>query len=290
MDATPQHGTAPFSNVPIAAGDDEPAMDAAGVADAWSNIEPPAGQEDGGAGFQPPLLEARRVSDGDVIAPDSRMQSQGLHHDEPEPQAAEPDKGDDEENDVVTEPEGSAGFQPAIPEHAESLNEESEPESEERGGWTVALLGAGIAVIAACLLLPLAEENHQLAWQREKLKVDLEQIKQQVAVNAEFLHKVSDDPTLAERLAQRQMKYIRQGTSILDLHDGNDPAQQASPFQLVMLPPPNPIPPYRPLGGALCAIVRNSRARLYLIGVGLLLLACGLVLGGGAKQTYDDPA
>jgi hypothetical protein len=107
-------------------------------------------------------------------------------------------------------------------------------------------------------------------------------------VNAEFLQKVADDPTLAERLAQRQMKFIRQGTSILDLRDGGEVNQQTSPFQLVTLPPPNPIPAYRPLGGMLSAVVRNARARLYLIGAGLLMLACGLVLGGGAKQTYDE--
>src|SRR5438034_3337075 len=95
--------------------------------------------------------------------------------------------------------------------------EQPQAEPQEKGGWTVSLLCAGVAIIAVCLLLPLAEENHQLAWQREKLNVDLEQIKQQVQVNAEFLKKVADDPTLAERLAQRQMKFIRQGTSVLDL-------------------------------------------------------------------------
>jgi hypothetical protein len=269
MDATPQHGTAPFSNVPISAGSDEPApIEVAGVADAWSNIEPPAQDE-------PSDSEPRASAPGLDEAPE-----------------AEPSEPDLAASQDVDQALTLAARNDQTPEPAESLPpaEESEPEPEERGGWTVALLGAGIAIIAACLLLPLAEENHQLAWQREKLKVDLEQIKQQVAVNGEFLHKVSDDPTLAERLAQRQMKYIRQGTSILDLHEGNDSTQQASPFQLVMLPPPNPIPPYQPLGGGLCAIVRNSRARLYLIGLGLLLLACGLVLGGGAKQTYDDPA
>src|SRR5258707_15862608 len=98
-----------------------------------------------------------------------------------------------------------------------SAQEEPEPEPQERGGWTVSLLCAGVATIAVCLLLPLAEENHQLAWQREKLRVDLEQIKQQVAVNGEFLKKVADDPTLAERLAQRQMKFIREGTKVLEL-------------------------------------------------------------------------
>ena len=104
-------------------------------------------------------------------------------------------------------------------------------------------------------------------------------------INDEFLKKVSDDPTLAERLAQRQMKFIRKGTTILDLPSGGK--EEMSPFQLVNLPPPNPIAAYQPLGGTLSAIVRNSRMRLYLTGIGLMLLAAGLVLGGGTKQTYD---
>jgi hypothetical protein len=180
------------------------------------------------------------------------------------------------------------------PDSDDNLEDAISPEPEESGGWTVTVLCAGIAIIAACLLLPLVEVNHQLAWQKEKLGTDLEQIKQQVEVNAEFLRRVNDDPTLAERLARRQMKFIRQGSSILDLREArtaaagaDDSPQQASPFQLVMLPPPSPMPPYRPMGGALMSIVLNSRVRLYLIGFALLLMACGLVLGGGHKQTFE---
>ena len=135
------------------------------------------------------------------------------------------------------------------------------------------------------MLLPLAEENHQLAWQREKLITDLVQLQEQVQVNDEFLKRISNDPTLAERLAQRQMKFIRQGTTVLDLPGGAK--EEMSPFQLVTLPPPNPIPPYQPLGGVLSAVIRNSHLRLYLTGAGLLLLAAGLVLGGESKPTYD---
>ena len=164
--------------------------------------------------------------------------------------------------------------------------EPDEDESPEKGGWIVSLLGAGISIVAICLLLPLAEENHQLAWQREKLKTDLVQLQEQVKVNDEFIHKINDDPSLSERLAQRQMKFIRKGTTILDLPDNGK--EETSPFQLVTLPPPNPIPPYRPLGGALSAVVRNPHLRLYLAGIGLLLLAAGLVLGGEAKKS-DDP-
>ena len=50
---------------------------------------------------------------------------------------------------------------------------------------------------------------------------------------------------------------------------------------------PSPMPPYRPLGGALSFVVRNPRLRLYVTGIGLMMLACGLVLGGGTRQTYD---
>jgi hypothetical protein len=171
----------------------------------------------------------------------------------------------------------------SIPDPRDPIEET--PELPEKNGWIVSVLCAGIAIVAVCLLLPLAEENHQLAWQREKLKTDLTQLQQQVEVNDHFLKKISNDPTLAERLAQRQMKFIRKGTTILDLPGGGK--EEMSPFQLVTLPPPNPIPPYRPLGGMLSAVVRNPHLRLYLAGAGLLLLAAGLVLGGEGKAGED---
>jgi hypothetical protein len=174
------------------------------------------------------------------------------------------------------------------PATSDEDGEEFDPD-DEKGGWVVSLLCAGVALVAVCLLLPLAEENHQLAYQKEKLKADLEQIKKQVAVNGEFLKKVSGDPTLAERLAQRQMKFIREGTGILDLPDESG-KEEMSPFLLVSLPPPNPMPAYQPLGGMLAGVVRNPRLRLYVTGLGLLLLAAGVVLGGGNKQTYDTAA
>ena len=74
----------------------------------------------------------------------------------------------------------------ATVEEVASLGVESEAEPEEepeKGGWLVSFLCAGVAIIAICLLLPLAEENHQLAWQREKLKTDLAQLQEQVQVN-----------------------------------------------------------------------------------------------------------
>src|SRR5260221_8858836 len=48
------------------------------------------------------------------------------------------------------------------------------PTLPRRGGGTltIPLLCIGIAIIACVSLLPLADENRQLAWERERLKAD----------------------------------------------------------------------------------------------------------------------
>jgi hypothetical protein len=176
---------------------------------------------------------------------------------------------------------------PTAPPRQE-LFTDPEPIAPRRGGGslTIPLLCVGIAIIACVCLLPLADENHQLAWERESLKADLAQLKEQGRVNGEFLTRVADDPTLAERLAQRQMKYLREGTSILKLKGGGK--EEMSPFHLVSVPPPPPLPAYEPVGGALATLVRQPRAQLYLCGLALMLIAAGLVLGYVPKPTRDE--
>lgn len=150
------------------------------------------------------------------------------------------------------------------------------------GGWTITLLCVGIALLACCIIIPQADANRRLAYQRQKLQADLEQIQKQAAVNEEFLKKVADDPTLAERLAQRQMKFVREGTRVLKL-DGRDPID-SSPFLLVRVPPPPPLPAFHPPGGQLASLCRDPRSRTYLMGAGLLLVAFGLVLGYSPRR------
>ena len=96
---------------------------------------------------------------------------------------------------------------------------------------------------------------------------------------------------LAERLAQRQMKMVREGTSVLELKNvhhanaswggggGAGLRDSMSPYLLVSVPPPAPMPPYQPVGGTLARVCRHPKSQLYLTGVGLMLMACGLVLG-----------
>jgi hypothetical protein len=165
---------------------------------------------------------------------------------------------------------------------------EEEPAPDRRGGGalTIPLICAGIAIIACVCLLPLADENQHLTWEREKLRADLTQIKEQSRVNDEFLKKIADDPTLAERLANRQMKYIREGSTVLHLRGSGK--EEMSPFHLVSVPPPPPLPPYEPVGGPLGNIIRKPRAQLYACGAALLMIASGLVLGYVPKSRQQE--
>jgi hypothetical protein len=144
------------------------------------------------------------------------------------------------------------------------------------GGWTLPVLCAGIALIACCVLIPQSDTNRRLAYEHQRLEVELANITHQADVNGEFLKRVADDPILAQRLAQRQMKVIPEGSHVLDLPGEPD---GISPFQLVNVAPPAPLPPYKPVGGALAHICYGTHSRLYLIGISLGMIATGLVLG-----------
>jgi hypothetical protein len=152
--------------------------------------------------------------------------------------------------------------------------------------FTIPLLCAGIAIIAACLIVPQADANRRLAYARVKLQADLEAVEQQVQTNDQFLKKVANDPNLAERLAQRQMKIIRAGNGVLKLKQTEDD-EEMSPFQLTAIAPPPPLPPYRPRGGELAQLCYDPKTRLNLLGLGLMLTAVGLVLGFGPKKPDD---
>jgi hypothetical protein len=157
------------------------------------------------------------------------------------------------------------------------------PPPDRASAWTIPLLCAGIALIACCFLIPAADENRRLVYEREKLRIDLEHIKRQIAVNDEFLSRVADDPVLLQRLAQRQMKLVRQGTSVLELK-GQDGRHDLSPYLLVNLAPPPELVPYKPVGGVFSTLCRQPRTRLFLMGGGMLLVAAGMVMSATPKR------
>jgi hypothetical protein len=188
-------------------------------------------------------------------------------------------------NNSADAPDGMLDYESsADPENADNLV----PAGATRGGgWTIPVLCAGISIIACCLLIPLCDANRRAAYEKLRLRRDLESLQHQVATNDEFLRKVSDDPTLAERLAQRQLRKVRAGMHDVPLNDdaglGRSKAAfgSMSPFGIVAVPPPPPLAPYHPVGGRIATLCYNPHTRLYLTGVGLMFLAMGLVMGYG---------
>jgi cell division protein FtsL len=148
----------------------------------------------------------------------------------------------------------------------------------DTSAWTIPLLCFGIATIACCVLLPATNENRQLTNETRHLQADLDQLKHQIAVNDQFLKSVADDPTLLERLAQRQMKMVHSGESVLNLK-GDEGRPQMSPFLLTNLPPPAVATATPPGTGTLDKLADEPRLRLYAMGGALLLVAVALVLG-----------
>ena len=135
-------------------------------------------------------------------------------------------------------------------------------------GWTIPLLCFGLGLIACCILIPQADANRRLAYEKQVLQADLASVKQQAKINGIFLKRVADDPALAERLAERQMKMIPAGSKILPMAGSptmtNGP--DMSPFQITEVAPPPPAPPYQPIGGPIASFCYNPHVRIYLIG------------------------
>jgi len=148
----------------------------------------------------------------------------------------------------------------------------------DTSAWTIPLLCVGIATIACCVLIPAADENRRLVAETQHLQADLDQIQHQIAVNDQFLKSVADDPTLLERLAQRQMKMVHSGQAVLKL-DGQDAHPELSPFLLTNLPPPAMALTAPPRTGPLEKLSDQPRLRLFTMGAALLMMATALVLG-----------
>ncbi|HEV7298738.1 MAG TPA: hypothetical protein VGN72_05175 [Tepidisphaeraceae bacterium] len=148
-----------------------------------------------------------------------------------------------------------------------------------RGGWwTIPTLCGGLAIVACSLIIPQTDANRRLAWEREMLDRDFESVTRQVEVNEQFLRHIARDPNMAERLAQRQLNQYRQGTAVLDLKRSTK--DEMSPFLLTAVVPPEPLPPYQSRSGRLAQIFLHPRHGLFASGLGLLLIATGLIMGG----------
>lgn len=159
------------------------------------------------------------------------------------------------------------------------------PPPDRDSAWTIPLLCAGIAIIGCCMLIPAADENRRLLYERQKLQMDLDHIQKQMALYDEFLKGITTEPNLSERLAQRQMGLVRDGTRVLKMN-GESAERDISPYELVTLAPPPPQPAYQPTGGRFAALCREPRPQLFMMGAGMLLVAIGLVMGAADPTSF----
>jgi len=267
-----------------------------------STSAPSAQPDDTGGGSLFPGLDIEAEDAVAATKPRTRPPPQPARGQSPNPLASPGVPGEGESSsDVQAAP--AAVAEPTLFDDLE-LKPEAAPEPlfpfAILADWSVVLLCVGLALVCACVIIPQADANRRLVYEREKLQRDLAQIQKQHEVNQEFLRRVEDDPQLAERLAMRQMKMVPRGMSTLDLNpaaDGAvgtpvlaaDSAQQVSPFVIVNVPPPSALSPYRPLGGILASICLKPQAALWIMAGAIMMIAIGLVLGPGSKPKATTP-
>jgi len=238
-------------------------------------------------------LSGKSIGDGDPIG--APFRSESLPIDETTADIARSEDADEELSGLLANAESAlvAGEAERI---AEQPGDVDGPLLRAKSqGWTIVLLCIGLSLISACVLIPQADENRALLYERTKLQMDLTQIQKQVAVNEEFLQKMESDPQLAERLVRRQMKVVPQGETVLDYRNdagaeqgqGERGAKWMSPFQLISVPPPPALPPFKLAGGELIDYCRKEPTQTYVLGGGLFLVAAGLVLGDVKKNTDE---
>jgi len=152
--------------------------------------------------------------------------------------------------------------------------------------WSIPVMCLGLGMLAALLVIPQVDQNRQLVRQVARLEVDLAHLEAQADANRQFIQRLSSDPVMIERIAQRQMNLIREGTEALRLD--NDPAAlDRSPFSLSKLPPPPPLEEERTIGGRLAALARHPSLQPWLLGVSIMVIATGLVLGATPRRPRE---
>ncbi|MGN6727589.1 MAG: hypothetical protein ACTHLZ_16850, partial [Tepidisphaeraceae bacterium] len=120
-----------------------------------------------------------------------------------------------------------------------------------------------------------------------KIDRDVAYFQKQSDVNKDFLQRVSNDPTLAERLALRQLHMTLADTHLVKIPTKAEPFNR-SPFALVSVEPPPALEPYRPVAGVLGEWFLDVRRQIYLAGIGLLMAAAGVIFGGGEPAPRDE--
>jgi hypothetical protein len=144
--------------------------------------------------------------------------------------------------------------------------------------WTMLMIAVGLSTLAACVLLPLREENRRLAHAFAGIEAEAEFVRKQVDANEQFLSRVHEDPALVDRLVMRATRRPVAGQQFLDPQPVG--SFNASPYAITQITPPPPQTPYvSDLHPALASLVTNVRSRVILIAAGLFLIGGAVIIG-----------
>lgn len=145
--------------------------------------------------------------------------------------------------------------------------------------WTLAMLCVGLLTVAACVLIPLREENARLARELNDVADEATFMHRQAEANALFIEKVHTDPALAERLMMRSTRRPAAGKEFLN----EQPAGSfgSSPYAMTQLTPPAEKPAYQSdLPPLVASLFTDTRGRVVMMSAGLFLMIASLALGG----------
>lgn len=170
---------------------------------------------------------------------------------------------------------------------ATPANVDPRPSLLDRLPWTMAMILVGFATVAACVYLPLREENRKLEYELADLAAQAKYVQDQTTANAAFIDRVHSDPTLANRLLMRMTNKPMPGTAFLDA-----PGQTAftsSPYQITQIDPPSPQPAYQTdLPIVFGSLILDFRSRLILLASGIFLMGAGVILGTTKERASVD--
>ncbi len=171
---------------------------------------------------------------------------------------------------------------------ASPANVDSRPGFFAQLPWTMLMIVVGFITVAACVYVPLREENRLSEYELANLASQAKYVQNQVDANASFIERVHIDPTLTHRLVMRMTNKPIPGTAFLEAQ--SQQAFNSSPFELTRVPTPDALPAYRSdLPAVFGPMILDFRSRLVLLCAGIFLMGAAVILGT-TKEMANEKA
>lgn len=141
-------------------------------------------------------------------------------------------------------------------------------------GWLFVI--AGLAVIAAAVLIPAFDDLDEARWQRDRAVAIEKHRTQRLERYAEYIAAVDRrDENVVRALVAEQLNKVPQGWSTLE--PVSDPAAKDASVFPALEPDPLEIDPRTPVDSALSRMARDDRTRLLMVIGGAVAVLIGVL-------------